>query len=1349
MSVTKIRILTVFLFAFVTHNSNAQEDIFFSEYIMNGWTNCIEIFNPTSDTIDLSVYSITRNGSYDFHFPPSELKPFEIWCACRNDEGHPPPPEVQEVIDTSWAASGSIWYFGDNARIELLRNDTVIDRINADPAEPTVAGISSALSYHTLIRKPSILDGETNWDISRGSNEEDSQWLVSAASFSDLGTHTIDLINPALDTSTVITSTVYNISFDTVFIPSDLPLDTVIKYLGFPENGDYMIFDILGNAIVDGLVTDNTRLKVISEAGTSEEYIILSDENPDTRIDIESLVYYFHEGTITNIEEGTDPSTILNSLILSPGLTPQIRDYSGSLKTGPVYNGDILRITAPDGTTTREWIIITHPDVPAHGDQLYSKAKTRKIPLGAPRYSDVNFTSRWPRKTGLRSGPEALPAAQSFHVTNFRWVYITAQPSLYYPGTDSWIENDIKGKGFKLSASLNPLIDDFPRGEGNGLDSRAELADGSEVDIFCPNKPGGRQAFMNHVQTAIDMGSDFSIQMDDPHFYLGGSEICHCEYCQKKAGEWNMTAGTELFYEKSLVEFWKWVQAETIKLTGTTIGYSCNNTSNHVFDEVTKEFDFMIGECDPRWSYGPYFYFDDERNEAERFNKMQVFNLSVKGLVIEDPTLVWRNRSMIGLSYGIGGNCIVPWDSWMHPPIEERRYFGSPEEYADLFGFIRANSRFLEGYEHAFDYMPEYDDNRFGGVKPVYVSENDRTFAYVRAIPEDSIAPVVIHLVDWKESPEKQAMKIHILPEYFFSGESFGIFLVKPTEYSEKLHADVIAKANSYLEAGTFRGPEHEAVYAPLRDIQKLAFQRQSGKLIVELDSIPAYSMLVLVPESSPAMISSDYYNVTESDISGYASGQTTSSFLDKINRNPVCDYMILDEEGKPVYNEIPENARLILKSPDNRKIAEYALNKGKSSGISVTYKENTVEEGTVVELDPVAVDEPGEGNTFSIKNTSSETIYIDTIIANDADFAITYSFESIEAGESVEFEISYGPSSRGVKEIALTIHNNDKSLLPYGFRISSEGLAPEIRILNNGDFLQSGTHSIELGPIKIEHDTLFVLDVMNTGKDTLIIEDIRTDISNTLTIETYDTSIPPQGTGKLNLRYGPSMQNFEIVELSILSNDPVLEDYRIYVKGSGMPLEPEIIVMHNDSELAPETGIVDFANVGLDSTHNEKVIIKNTGVDNLYVSNITSSLSQFIVMNNPDTIAPGSSDTLFISFTPDIQLSFSGKISFATNDQGLAEYSFIVKGNGISYVGFHEKEIPDLSIYPNPAEDFIQIILSGSFDVRMYNLRGDMVRSISDCSDLIEINLSDMSGIKIVEIITKNEIIRRKVLIK
>ncbi|GIR98275.1 MAG: hypothetical protein CM15mP101_06450 [Flavobacteriaceae bacterium] len=76
-------------------------------------------------------------------------------------------------------------------------NFTVIDVLGDWQGDPgsgwDVAGTTNGTKDKTLVRKPSIKKGNTNWDNSRGTSESDSEWIVYPQNtWTYLGGHTTD-----------------------------------------------------------------------------------------------------------------------------------------------------------------------------------------------------------------------------------------------------------------------------------------------------------------------------------------------------------------------------------------------------------------------------------------------------------------------------------------------------------------------------------------------------------------------------------------------------------------------------------------------------------------------------------------------------------------------------------------------------------------------------------------------------------------------------------------------------------------------------------------------------------------------------------------------------------------------------------------------------------------------------------------------------------------------------------------------------------------------------------------------------------------------------------------------------
>jgi hypothetical protein len=165
--------------------------LFFSEYIEGTSNNkAIEIFNGTGSAVDLSGYSV-RLGSNG-----------NSWGNTLNMEGTlennsvyvianaGADPAILNIADVTH----TVTYYNGNDALGLFQGDNMIDAIGVYQEDPgstwPVAGVDGATAEHTLIRKPNVIQGNTNWASSAGTNLDDSEWLVEAQNYFDnLGMH--------------------------------------------------------------------------------------------------------------------------------------------------------------------------------------------------------------------------------------------------------------------------------------------------------------------------------------------------------------------------------------------------------------------------------------------------------------------------------------------------------------------------------------------------------------------------------------------------------------------------------------------------------------------------------------------------------------------------------------------------------------------------------------------------------------------------------------------------------------------------------------------------------------------------------------------------------------------------------------------------------------------------------------------------------------------------------------------------------------------------------------------------------------------------------------------------------
>ena len=197
-----------------TASFSQATDLFFSQYGEGSGNNkFIEIYNGTGQDVDLSNYAFPSVGN-----APDVPGTHEYWnnfpegAVIANGDVYviAHPSAVPEILATADHTHQYLSNGDDGYALALGSEEsyTYIDFIgdfNGDPGDGwDVAGVFEATRNHTLTRKSSVCQGNPDWDASRGTNEEDSEWIVSMQNDSSgLGSHVAECSS---DSSVLITS---------------------------------------------------------------------------------------------------------------------------------------------------------------------------------------------------------------------------------------------------------------------------------------------------------------------------------------------------------------------------------------------------------------------------------------------------------------------------------------------------------------------------------------------------------------------------------------------------------------------------------------------------------------------------------------------------------------------------------------------------------------------------------------------------------------------------------------------------------------------------------------------------------------------------------------------------------------------------------------------------------------------------------------------------------------------------------------------------------------------------------------------------------------------------------------
>ena len=470
----------------------------------------------------------------------------------------------------------------------------------------------------------------------------------------------------------------------------------------------------------------------------------------------------------------------------------------------------------------------SHAAGAGEGKRVYELAKPRVMPDGAPKASDVIMRSLTLRVAKGKNSCDTFQALSDFHVTRLEWAYIRnpdfiakacASGRVFGGAASSALSHVAKTEGgldYEDLACVNlngvPVIPTW---------KRAWRPPGNLW--MCANNPAVERCYVEYLKSCLDAGAQV-MQRDEP----GGNENavswggCFCDHCMRafrgylaknamaeklKIGDidtfdyrdllrrdgapvgddFRRFDGGDLkqlfvqFQIDATVAFHHRTRRALNECVGRRVAMSCNNGCRR-WTPIELEFDWCFGELSYRHAKPDFVH--GAMQQATEQGRCQVITMPKKSN--HDDLDAWQRltRQSIAMAYACGGHCMVPWDVYM--PGDAPRYFGTPEQYADLFGFVRASSQYLDGYEYAGAFGAGIECNLFGDDPPVRIADNSRVCAIMRAVPARSDGAVVVHLVDWSDNP--RPFRLTLNPAAIFGDKALKMKLLVPAAYDKATH---------------------------------------------------------------------------------------------------------------------------------------------------------------------------------------------------------------------------------------------------------------------------------------------------------------------------------------------------------------------------------------------------------------------------------------------------------------------------------------------------------------------------------------------------------------------------------
>ncbi|MFA6403993.1 MAG: DUF5018 domain-containing protein [Salinivirgaceae bacterium] len=376
-------LLLIFAFvAFGAHSAFSQAtDLFFSEYIEGSSNNkALEIFNGTGADMDLSIYSVKlapNGGAWGNTIVLTGILANGDVYVIYNSSA------VAGIKDVGDTASNVTYYNGDDA-LGLFKNDVLIDGIGVQGTDPgtawDVAGVTTAMLDHTMIRKSTVLSGNTDWTVAAGTDSISSEWLVYAKDdFTKIGSHTY--INWETE---ILTFTLAEQTGDAIINTADSTI-TIETAIGTSVTALIPTITVSAGATispVSGVAHDFTNpvtYTVTAEDGTTtQDWVVTVTVAVAPSTEAKILTFSFVEEVSAAVID-TVNATVTSVVEWNADLTklePTITVSAGAQVTATVLpvdftNAVIYRVTAQDTTVHKDWTVTVTKDAePNHAAEI-------------------------------------------------------------------------------------------------------------------------------------------------------------------------------------------------------------------------------------------------------------------------------------------------------------------------------------------------------------------------------------------------------------------------------------------------------------------------------------------------------------------------------------------------------------------------------------------------------------------------------------------------------------------------------------------------------------------------------------------------------------------------------------------------------------------------------------------------------------------------------------------------------------------------------------------------------------------------------------------------------------------
>jgi len=180
-------------------------------------------------------------------------------------------------------------------------------------------------------------------------------------------------------------------------------------------------------------------------------------------------------------------------------------------------------------------------------------------------------------------------------------------------------------------------------------------------------------------------GFDYAAYLKDRFGWTTVDEL------RKRRGEDPLNGHWCRFHLHSSRAYFERLLTEGARIAGRPLHLTVNaRLDNPASFFLLDRVDYMVGETDiePDFDPAPLVHM---MKLADALGVPQVVSPRPRGAIV-----VRSVRQAIALTYAVGHRMLIPWDVWAGP--DRPRWFGTLEEYGDLYDFVRRHPELLDGY---------------------------------------------------------------------------------------------------------------------------------------------------------------------------------------------------------------------------------------------------------------------------------------------------------------------------------------------------------------------------------------------------------------------------------------------------------------------------------------------------------------------------------------------------------------------------------------------------------------------------------------------------------------------------